>query len=101
MSSESRTVVQGLVLYYYCIIVWFRATLYGFVWYGGSPPSPSPSILFLLVKQGSPGRFPTEKCLQNLESRLFLGRKVQAGEKIRYSLENIRILKEGNFINST
>ena len=67
----SFRVVYCCYVVWFCIIVWFRATLYGFVWYGGSPPSPSPPILFLLVKQGSPGRFPTEKCLQNLEQKLF------------------------------
>ena len=37
----------------------------GIVKHGASPPSPS--ILFLPVKQGSPGRFPEEKCLQNFD----------------------------------
>ena len=47
---------------------------YGMVWNGTewSKPSPSPSIPFLLVKQGSPGRFPAEKCLHNfLDFRFF------------------------------
>ena len=37
----------------------------GIVKHGASPPSPS--ILFLPVKQGSPGRFPEEKCLQKFD----------------------------------